>query len=164
MNLPANQLARVLVVIVSLFLFQSADAQNRSKLIDATDPERIADTIRELGYRARLEASDDASASIFSSVGGTEFVIQFLGCDDDNENCGVLLFKAGFDLDEGTTLEKVEEFNEMTLIGRAWLDDENDPWLEYSVNLFGGVTQTNFADTFDWWEVIVAEFENHIGF
>lgn len=164
MNFLPQLFVRVLVIAVSLVMFEAADAQSRSKLIDATDPERLAETIQDMGYRARLDVADDASPSIYSSVGGTEFVIQFLACDDDNANCGVLLFKAGFDLDDGTTLEKVEEFNEMTLIGRSWLDDENDPWLEYSVNLYGGVTKTNFQDSFDWWEVIVSEFEQHIGF
>lgn len=157
-------LVRTLVLIATLMLMQAADAQSRSKLLDATDPERIAATIQDLGYRARLEIEDDKNTTIYSSVGGTEFVIQFLSCDNGFAECKVLLFKVGYDLADGTSLETVETFNEQTIIGRAYLDDENDPWLEFSVNLYGGVTRTNFEDTFDWWEVIVAEFENHIEF
>lgn len=159
-----NFLVRAVIVVMAFAIFQAAEAQSRSKLLDATDPERIADAIRDLGYRAKLETEDDSNAAIYSSVGGTEFVIQFLSCDDGVKECRVLLFRAGYDLDEGTTLEVVEEFNEQTLIGRAFLDDENDPWIEFAVNLYGGVTRKNFGDTFDWWEVIVAEFENHIGY
>lgn len=157
-------LLRAIVFGALVTTLNVAEAQTRSKLLDATDPERIASTIQDLGYRARLETADDANPVIFSSVGGTEFAIYFNTCDNGFTQCRVLLFKAGYDLDDGTTLDVIEAFNERTLIGRVYLDDENDPWLEFAVNMYGGVTRKNFEDTFDWWEIIVAEFEDHIGF
>ena len=117
-----------------------------------------------MGYRARLVIEEDSYPTIISSVGGTEFVIQFQTCEDVYSKCRVLLFKVGYDLAEGTTFETVDAFNEQTMMGRAYLDDENDPWLELAVNLYGGVTRKNFEDTFDWWEVIASDFEEHIGF
>ena len=156
--------ARFSIVIAALTLGLATYAQDKSDILDATDPKRIAEAIQDLGYRAKLEVDSDDTATILSSVGGTEFIIQFLACDNGNLDCRVLLFKVGYDLSAGTTQEVVEEWNETTLIGRAWRDEEEDPWLEYAVNLYGGVTRENFEDTFDWWEIIVGQFENYIDF
>src|SRR5690606_34922028 len=100
---------------------------------------------------------------IRSSAGGTEFAIYFYGCTD-NVACKFVLFKVGFDLVNGTTDNVVNQWNANALFGRAYLDDEADPWLEMSVNLDGGVSRANFEDSYDWWEVILDGFEDHIGF
>jgi hypothetical protein len=100
---------------------------------------------------------------IESSVGGTDITILFFGCED-NANCKSLLFKVGYDLEDGTTLQVVNAWNAENLFGRAYLDEEQDPWIEMPVNLFEGVTRENFEDTFDWWDVVVGQFEDHINF
>ena len=137
----------------------SALAEN----VDATDPAKLVSIVQSLGYRASLDRDNVGDPMIRSSASGTDFIIYFDGCDD-GAACKSLLFKVGYDLTEGTTLEAVNEWNKQTLFGRAYLDDENDPWLEMSVSLDGGVTEENFADHFDWWEVVLVDFEEHIDF
>lgn len=131
--------------------------------VDATEPDKLASVIRDLGYRASVEQDDAGDPMIRSSAGGIEFGIVFYGCTD-GERCRTLLFQVGYDLESGTTAEVVEAWNEGILFGRAYLDEEADPWLEMPVNLFGGVSRENFEDTFDWWETILGDFERHIGF
>lgn len=131
--------------------------------VDATDPEKLASLIRDLGYRATIEQDDVGDPMIRSSAGGIEFLIYFYGCDG-GERCRTVLFQVAYDLESGTTADVVENWNENMLFGRAYLDEESDPWLEMPVNLFGGVTSENFVDTFDWWETVLDDFESHIGF
>ena len=135
-----------------------------AELVDATDPDGLITTIQDLGYRAKLDSDGAGDPMILSSVGGTDFSIYFYGCKGANVACKSLLYKVGYDLSDGTTLEVINNWNETSLFGRAYMDDENDPWLELSVNMDGGVSQMNFEDTFDWWEVIVGRFETHIDF
>lgn len=134
-----------------------------SETLDASDPERLARVIQELGYRARLDVDGVGDPLILSSAAGIDFAIYFFGCTD-GEACSTLLFKAGFDLANGMTLEAVEAWNEEVLYGRVYLDDENDPWIELAVNLFGGVTRENFEDTFDWWETVLFQFQDSVDF
>jgi len=134
-----------------------------AETVDATDPARLAQVIQELGYRALLDTDNVGDPLITSSVAGTEFSIFFYRCND-NTNCKVVLFKVGYDLSDGTTAEVINAWNEANLFGRAYLDDENDPWLEMPVNLDGGVSRANFEDSFDWWEVVVSKFQDHIDF
>jgi hypothetical protein len=119
--------------------------------IDATDPAGLVSIIRDLGYRAALESDEVGDPMIRSSVGGTEFAILFFGCAKGKQ-CRSLLFKVGYDLDDGTTLDVINDWNATKLFGRAYLDEEADPWLELSVNTYGGVNRLNFEDTYDWWE------------
>lgn len=131
--------------------------------LDATDPAKLVSVIQSLGYRATLDRDNVGDPLIRSSAGGTEFAIYFYGCSG-GAACKSLLFKVGYDLIEGTTLEAMNEWNKTALFGRAYMDEENEPWLEMSVTLDGGITRENFADVYDWWDVILADFEKHIDF
>jgi hypothetical protein len=156
--------ARALASAIGLVLPAAFEA-GAQEIVDATDPEKLVAVIQDLGYRARLDVDNLGDPVIQSSVGGTDFSILFFGCDEEShEQCKLLLFKVGYDLDDGTTLGVVNEWNESRLVGRAYLDDEMDPWLEMAVNMDGGVSRPNFEDTFDWWEVTLEDFESHIDF
>jgi len=150
-------LTRISLIGVSVLSAHGAIAQS----VDASDPQPLVEIIQDLGYRGKLEVDGIGDPMIHSSVGGTEFAIYFYGCED-NAKCTALLFKVGYDLADGTTLGVVNDWNAANLFGRAYLDDEADPWIEMPVNLHGGVSRQNFEDTFDWWEVLIDNFEAHI--
>ena len=152
--------SRKLVLAALLAASPYAFAQ---EIVDATNPGKLADIIRDLGYRAVLSTDSVGDPKIETSVNGTDATILFFGCED-NANCKILLFKIGYDLADGTELEVINTWNQEKLYGRAYLDDEKDPWIEMPVNLSGGVTRENFEDTFDWWDKVVGEFEQHIDF
>lgn len=142
-----------------------APAATAEELVNAVNPERLVNSIRELGYRAELETDDVGDPLIKSSVGGTRFAIVFYGCDEHrHDDCDFLLFKVGYDMQEEVALEVINRWNATQLVGRAYRDDVNDPWLEMAWNLQGGVSAANFESTFEWWEVSVGQFEDHIGF
>lgn len=157
---------RLLVTISALSVVMAAAPNaDAEEVADATDPERLASIIRDLGYRAKLETDGVGDPIIHSSVGGTDFSILFYGCaEDSHDQCQVLLYKVGYDLTDGASLDLVNEWNATRLVGRAYLDEEDDPWLEMAVNMHAGVSRANFEDTFDWWEVSVDWFEAHIDF
>lgn len=155
-------LAQISAATVAMALAQSSIAE---ELVDATNPERMVSVIQELGYRAKLDVDNIGDPIIHSSVGGTDFSLQFFGCtEDNNDQCKLLLFKVGYDLSEGMNLKAVNSWNQEALFGRAYLDDEDDPWFELEVNMYGGVSRQNFEFTFNRWEVTVASFEEHIDY
>lgn len=155
-------LAFLLFVTAPMF----AGAEGTSEpLVDASDPQRLVELIQDMGYRAQLDKDEVGDPLITSSVGGTKFAIIFYGCDKDtNKDCDFLLYKVGYDLDREMTLESINEWNATQLVGRAYRDDVKDPWLEMAWNVKGGVSVANFQSTFEWWELSVGAFEDHIGF
>lgn len=99
-----------------------------AETVDATDPAKLVAVIQDLGYRASLGSDGIGDPMIASSAGGVEFGIYFYGCTKA-ESCKSVLFKVSYDREEGTTLDVVEAWNERTLFGRAYLDEEGDPWV-----------------------------------
>jgi len=160
-----KKFARIGVAAMVIVVSQASFAQDSETLIDATDPEALVSVFQDLGYRAKLDVDSAGDPIIYSSVGGTDYALQFFGCSDDtNDQCTLLLFKVGYDLAEGTTFEAVNAWNHDNIVGQAHLDDVNDPWLSWAVNMHGGVSRKNFEDSIDWWEVIVSDFEKHIDY
>jgi hypothetical protein len=140
---------------------QAASAQ--SDLVDATNPTRLADVIRGLGYRAQLQTDSGGDPMIESSVSGTSFSLFFYGCTA-NADCKSVDFATSYDATDSTTLDAINEWNAGELFGKAYLDTEdNSLRLVAHVNMVGGISQANFEDTFAWWEEIVEGFEDDLG-
>jgi hypothetical protein len=179
--------ATALAVVVAAGLATSAMAQSKSQFDDGEEEEGgsssssgggggggggdvvtgttidlIIASLQRNGFATELSTDSTGDPIIESTDQDKPFSVQFYGCTD-GEDCTFIQFIKGWDMEDGITLAKVEEWNSSKVWGKAYRDDEKDPWLTMPVNLYGGVTVTNFDDTVDWWKVIVGQFEEHIG-
>ena len=149
-------------ILFTGLVLQAAPAAAQS-LLSAADPEQLAEAIREFGYQARLEKDGTGDPLISSSASGGEFQIEFYGCTR-NRDCKTLRFAAGYDLQDGATLEKVNEWNVDKRFASAYLDDEDDPWLQMDVNTEGGISRQAFETSMDIWQSLKGQFETFVGF
>ena len=131
--------------------------------LSAANPAGLADALQDLGYRASLETDSEGDPLIRSSMEGMNYRIVFYGCEE-HRDCKYLQLSAGFDLDNGTTMDVINDWNRSKIAGSAYLDDENDPYLKYFLTTVGGLSQQTFEDTIDWWRVAISDFKVHIGF
>jgi hypothetical protein len=129
----------------------------------ASDPQGVATAMQGLGYTATLGADSTGDPLINGAIDGVPYSVVFFGCES-NANCQWLLLSAGFDLPNGTTADVVNTWNHNNLVGQAYLDSEQDPFINYFVTTTGGLTPDNFADVVDWWKVAMGNFEEAIGF
>jgi len=132
-------------------------------LIVASDPQGVVSAMQALGYTATLGTDGAGDPTITGDLEGVSYNVYFYGCQN-NANCQWLIFSAGFNLPNGSTMEVVNTWNQSNLVGQAYLDPEQDPFLNYFVTTTGGLTQENFADVVDWWRVAMGNFETAIGF
>ncbi|MDD7909256.1 MULTISPECIES: YbjN domain-containing protein [Pseudovibrio] len=132
-----------------------------AKDINANDPIGMADAMRDLGYQAKLEKDHQGDPMIRSSVSGVRYSIYFYGCTE-GKDCNGIQFSAVWDLENGIDMDSINTWNEERIVGKAYIDDERDPYLEYFVTTKGGLTEENFEDAVDWWRVAVGQFINHI--
>jgi hypothetical protein len=132
-------------------------------IVSAENPAAIAALIQVLGFQARLDKDSVGDPLIHSSAGGVDFSVYFYGCTK-NKRCQSIQFSAGYNLTDGSTPEVIDEWNQTKRFASAYLDDENDPFLQMDVNTEGGITEENFNKSFDLWETLKAQFEEHIGF
>jgi hypothetical protein len=149
--------------VVLLSGWASVAAVSAQTIVSAEDPQRLVSIIQDLGFQAKLEKDNVGDPVIRSSSSGVEFSVYFYDCKN-NKRCTSLHFTAGYDLDEGISLEAVQEWNADKRFASAYVDDENDPFLQMDVNTEGGITQENFEKTFELWQALKGEFEVFIGF
>ena len=148
--------------VLSLILALTAAAPAAAQNVTADNPQAIADLLKDWGYRAELTADDQGDPKINSSTSGANFAIYFYGCEA-NRNCTSIQFSSGFDLDSGTTMEVVNDWNTKKRYGKVYIDDEKDPYIEVDVNLYGGgIPQDTFRDTLESWERLLSDFQTHI--
>jgi hypothetical protein len=146
-----------------------AEAQNARKslggsatLITGSSFDAIVEALEEGGFSVELTKDTDGDPLIESIDDEEPFSVHFYGCTD-GADCQYIQFVSGWDLSDGVTVDVVLEWNEDRVWGRAFIDSEMDPWIDLAVNLQGGVTAENFADTVSWWWSVMRDFEDHIG-
>ena len=136
---------------------------NAQALVDASDVDILAALVQDEGYRAVTGTDGVGDPMITSSANGYEFDMFFYGCTD-GENCRDIQFSISFDMEDGMSLTRAQDFNLEKRWVKVYLDDESDPRLEMDANLYGGVSATNFKDTLDWWVIMMNDFIEYIDF
>lgn len=130
----------------------------------ASNPEGIVALINEFGYEATLTTDNTGDPKIELKTGDTGSEIFFYGCAN-NADCEAIQFVAGFDLANGSTFEEMNAWNKDNRFAEAYLDDENDPFVEYDLDLNGGgISRDNFRSIVDGWAGTVGMFSGYIGF
>lgn len=129
----------------------------------AADPDVIQVFMQGYGLQVTQSTDDVGDPMLQSRIEGTYFEVYFYGCDDNGAACTSIQFAAGFDKDRPMKLAPINSWNQETRFGRAYLDDEGDPHLEYDINLAkDGVGGKNFDDSIDIWRTILADFRQSI--
>ena len=134
---------------------------NAQALVDASDVDIIAALVQEEGYRAVIGTDGVGDPMITSSAGGYDFDMYFYGCTE-GENCRDIQFSLVVDVEGGMSLTRVQDFNLEKRWVKVYLNEESNPHLEMDVNLYGGVSATNFKDTLDWWVILMNDFVEYI--
>ena len=125
------------------------------------DPEVVASFLEDYGLRVTRETDVTGDPLLSSRIEGTNFKVYFYGCE--KLPCDSIQFSSGFDLEQPLSAMKINEWNRDKRFGKAYLDDEGDPYIEFDVNLdIDGVGGRNFDDTIDLWRVVLNEFRTYI--
>jgi len=132
-------------------------------LIDASVPDAVAALMQDMGFKAAVGVDSIGDPLINSAAQGYKFTVFFYDCTD-HVDCQAIQFSASFDMTDGMSLIKAEQFNRDKRWAKVYLNDQSDPVLEMDLNLRGGVSVENFNDTFDWWTIVMDEFIQYINF
>src|SRR5579863_10531082 len=98
--------------------------------------EQVASWLQGEGYKAEMQKRSDGTPNIASSSDGQTFHIYMYDCKDDV--CASLQFSEGFDTKGTFNGDKINDWNKSNRWARAYVDKDNDPWIEYDVDLAPG--------------------------
>ena len=151
------------ICLASLCAFNFGCVEAKDSLVDGEDVQRLIEILDDMGFEPSARTTEQGLHAIDLMVEGVNSTLTLNNCEHDNA-CGVATLTSGYDLEDGVTDAKLAEWNGNKLFVTAYVDDENDPFIDMTVNLKYGVSEQNFRDTIDWWRVIKSEFESHIEF
>jgi len=124
--------------------------------------EETATILQDLGYRAKLGKDGVGDPMITSSMAGLTIYVYFYDCSEGR--CGSLQLSVGLDLDKGTTHAVVNAFNTRYRYGRVYLDDENDPYLQFDFEVLHTNHVEHIGSQVEIFERLLGDFARDTGF
>lgn len=125
-------------------------------MVCASNPRTVADALARAGYKASISTDDEGDPLIRSAASGYNFSVVFYGCQT-GKACDALRFQVVFEDDGKNSAALANSWNvKKRFIHLAALEDGGLS-ATYDVTTRGGLTQANFADVVDWWDVMLGE-------
>lgn len=152
------------VALGAAFVFAAAPAS--AQISEESSPEDVAAVMEDYGLVPEIEYFDDAEGPVISaSTDNFMFLMTFEACDPDGTGCELIVFRCGFSFEpeDQPDLETLNEWNS-GLWGKAYMDESGNPWVALEINVRGGISEENLTDTLSWWEDMMIEFADHIGY
>lgn len=147
----------LMVFLCSFCAHDAFAAKFASKLVTIKDSKVILDVAKGYGS-AVLEEDSVGDPMISGRMEGHKYQLLWEACDDE---CSVVRFQAGW-ADADVTIKTVNAWNQESLFGKGYIDDEGDPVVELTINLDHGVSRKNLDDTFDWWREVLRSFVSEV--
>lgn len=124
--------------------------------------DQIARAMADAGFETERASTSDGMPKLDGTIDGWMYSVYFYGCQGDR--CDAIQFAAGFDEDQPMQYDIINDWNTNNRFGRAYLDDEGDPWVEMDINMEGdGVSLSNFNESLIYWDTVLKAFTRHIG-
>lgn len=128
-------------------------------LVDGRRPDMVLAVAKGFGS-ADMDATDNGDPAISGRIQGIKYGVQFYGCTDHKECNNIQMF-AFFD-SKGLSPKQMNAWNAETRFGKAYIDKDGDVAIEMNVNLGFGVSKKNLEDTFEWWMLVLQQFQKFL--
>lgn len=137
-------------------------AASRLYAAGITGPEFQA-VLKKLGQHAELMKDKGGDPELRSTIEGINYVIFFYGCNQAAaRRCLSYQFYVDFKGLPGVSVQSINDWNSKKRFSAASLRSDGSAELRLSVNIDGGVTESNLAAWIEWWRVAVKEFKEHV--
>jgi len=142
--------------------FGAASAQAKPFPTGGVTAPEMAAILKASDIKAEVTKDDVGDPMLKAESGDVNWRIYFYDCTDDR--CKSIQFSAGFDLDNGMTYAKTNEWNFTKRFSRAALDDDMDPYVRYDIDAEKGFTTESATLALETWQLVLASFTDFIGY
>ncbi|WP_299925425.1 YbjN domain-containing protein [uncultured Pelagimonas sp.] len=150
---------RNILISAGFFLLPLAAAAQSQ--VDASDANVLANLLKAEGYQLDITTDKVGDPLLKGKLDGTNYDIFFYDCTN-NANCRTIQFQVGYDMTNGMSLQRANQWNSDMRYATVHLDNEMDPFLQMDLNIDYGVSAENFVDNFKMWSNVLGQFEDFI--
>ena len=147
-----------------LLAFPSAVAQTPA--VQTITPVYLIKMMAVHDMPAEFVDIDDAEGPTLAAMSGDfSFLASFEACDENGDGCEILVLRCGFSFapEDQPDQAAVNLWNRETW-GKAFIDEDGDPWISLELNVVGGLTEENLSDTLMWWSDLIVDFADAFGY
>ncbi len=149
---------RIVAAALALAFASAPIAHARDISNDGITYDDVVAWLKAKGQNATITQDARNNKIVSTDIGGVKFGIYFFDCN--NGKCGSLQFAAGFQRNNKTVLQRVNEWNRTKRWGRVYLDDSNGIWVEMDNDLTPGGTYEILDDEYATWKKVVEGFKS----
>lgn len=132
-----------------------------SDFISSTGPDDLMALLAAAGFNPELGENNVGRTRINFNAYGAASSIYFYDCHDGMGDCDSIRFVHGLDLPNGTSPAAINRWNAGEPWGRAYLDDNDDPWLDLSLWVGSEMPVWVFRPTLAAWTDAASKFRLH---
>lgn len=129
--------------------------------VGATDPQSVMDVLTIAGVNPVLGKNNVGRTRITFTFMGAETSIFYYDCHDGMGDCDSIRFVHGLDFPDGVSLAAVNRWNDTEPWGRAFVDDNDDPWLDMSLWMGSSMPYSIFNSVMRNWTEAATKFRLH---
>lgn len=156
-----SPLRAVWVLLIAVLAIGFTAPAAHAQQVSAARPESVADVIRGKGFDVEITKDDEGDPLIRAEGKGYKFIVLFYGCTN-GKDCQTITFYAGWA--EGTSdVNKINDWNRTNRFGRAYIDKDEDPCIEFDVDLDdGGMSRILFEDNVEFWMTVMVQYSKFV--
>ena len=148
-----------LAMLAGLLLAPAAGAAVR----DSITKEEVAAALRAVGATdVSLERDAAGDPMVAANLHDADFQVLMYDCSGDR--CASIQFRSGYDLDDGMSWDEMNDWNTALRYGKAWLDEEGDPFIELDLDLSGGSSDGQVRKYVAMWDAMLSGFHEYIDY
>lgn len=135
-------------VLASIMMLMATAAPARDIPAGGLTIEDVVRWLQAKGYTVNVVTESDGKQHVSSMLGNVKFGVYMFDCVSEGGLCASLQFSAGFATHGKFDTSQMNAWNRDKRWCRGYFDTENDPWVEYDVDLSPGGTYEMLDDEF----------------
>ncbi len=128
------------------------------------DLDGIANLLRSKGNKVEIRGTGTERYVWVANPDAYTYSIDVMSCDEGTQrNCKSIQFHSGFTAEKPIAADALLKYTADHRFGRAFLDNEGQPAIQYDINLAaGGISEALLLDNVELWTVMIEIFGDFV--
>lgn len=149
-----KRIVRAVLAGLAVLAAMLATPAAAARLVTA-DISQVLQILQRDKHKVELKTYEGEAYLSVNDADSYSYKIFFYGCNDKGSQCTSIQFYASFDPAKPPTLDAMNTYNREHRFGRAYLDKDSYPAIEWDINMASGISEDVFLDDIALWSAMM---------